>query len=144
MTIDDWLVTVIYCWWQLSMTIKPYWQLLMTGRRYFTEKLLLGLHIQQRLHFKQQVWPVSNLKWMGELLAITIKFLLESKSFGILSQKNVDKMKSCKQRILSKIRTALQCTVETLLSISTIYDKDNKLFLYSELDNNDVQCNMHY
>ena len=64
MTIDDWLVTVIYCWWQLSMTIKPYWQLLMTGRRYFTEKLLLGLHIQQRLHFKQQVWPVSNLKWM--------------------------------------------------------------------------------
>ena len=80
---------------------------------------------------------------MGELLAITIKFLLESKSFGILSQKNVDKMKSCKQRILSKIRTALQCTVETLLSISTIYDKDNKLLLYSDLDNNDVQCNMY-
>ena len=24
--------------------------------------------IQHRLHFKKQVWPVSNLKWMGELL----------------------------------------------------------------------------
>ena len=26
--------------------------------------------IQHRLHFKKQVWPVSNLYWMGELLVI--------------------------------------------------------------------------
>ena len=33
--------------------------------------LLHGLKrplIQHRLHLKKQVWPVSNLKWMGELL----------------------------------------------------------------------------